>query len=138
MALRRVLFCVIAVAAFAAPGAAARAATIVVDATGDASEPGKCTLRNAIEAANGDTEGDGRDTIEFALPSPSTITVAAGLPTIIGELDVDGPGAGALTVSGGDASRVFTVAAVDASISALTIADGKSGVGAGVRNEPGS
>jgi hypothetical protein len=122
--------------------AAARAATIVVDTSGPGT-PTTCTLASAILAANtnGVVNGCGAgagptDTIEFALPSPATIVLSSELPQITANLEIAGPGAGALTVSGNHAVRVFHVGGASlSSISDLTIAAGKATFGAGILNE---
>jgi len=141
---RSFLACIVVAAALAAP-AAAPAATIVVDSE-EALSATDCGLANAITAANTNAKSGGcnkgdfliPDRIEFALPQQATITLGAPLPTISSQLAIVGPGAGQLVVSGGDAFRVFTIKAVGASISDLTIADGKAETGGGLRNESGS
>jgi CSLREA domain-containing protein len=92
------------------------AATITVDSTADpGADDSDCTLREAITSTNTDTAsggcvaGSGADTITFALPDdPSTISLNSEL-LIADDLQIDGPGASALTISGNDASRVFFV-----------------------------
>jgi CSLREA domain-containing protein len=94
----------------------ARAETIPVNSTADpGADDGECTLREAITSANTDTAsggcvaGSGADTITFALPDPSTISLNGGELLIANNLEISGPGATALTISGNDASRVFFV-----------------------------
>ena len=92
------------------------AATITVNSTDDPGvDDAQCTLREAITSANTDTAfggcvaGSGADTITFALPDdPSTISLNSEL-LIADYLQIDGPGASALKISGNDASRVFFV-----------------------------
>jgi hypothetical protein len=69
--------------------AAAHATTITVDSTADSLSG--CTLRNAITAANTNSSqgtcpaGQASptvDTIDFAVPSSSTITLGTALPAI--------------------------------------------------------
>ncbi len=75
------------------------------------------------------------DTIQFA-PSldGQTIPLTSGELDITQNLDIDGPGAQLLTVSGGS-SRVFAIAAgVKVSLSGLTIADGLAVQGGGIDN----
>lgn len=140
----------------------AQAATISVDTGGDSG--GGCTLRNAIASANADSNtggctgsgGYGDDTIDVPAAVGPTITLngtelAIGAPGS-GKLDIHGPGAANLAVSGGDASRVIhvTADALDAAnavtISGLTISHGlvqditgsagaASAAGAGIFNE---
>lgn len=139
----RALVCLAVFAALAAPSAAS-AATIVVDTTEDTAVSTKCTLRAAIEASNTDaakagcTAGAGLDRIEFALPSASTITLTSELPEVEADVDVVGPGAGALTISGDHSFQVLLIKDVNSvSISGLTIADGQStiGIAGGIFNE---
>jgi fibronectin-binding autotransporter adhesin len=87
------------------------------------------TLRWAIAQANAATSASA---IEFELGStPATITLTQGQLELINTTDAttiyDGPGEGAVTVSGNNASRVFRVdSGVTASISGLTITGGSS------------
>ncbi len=78
------------------------------------------------------------DTIAFASGVTGTVTLSAtnGPLDITQDLDIEGPGAGSLTVSGNGASRVFLVDDfVTATIAGLNIADGKShGNGGGILN----
>ena len=143
--MRRILVCVSVVVAALATPVAASAATIVVDSE-EALSATDCGLANAITAANtnavsgGCKKGDFMipDRVEFALPPQATISLGAPLPTISSQLAIVGPGAEALVVSGAGAFRVFTVNSLAASISDLTIADGKAETGGGLRNESGS
>ena len=88
------------------------------------------TLRWAIAQANAATSPSD---IEFELGStPATITLSQGQLDLSNTSDAttiyDGPGEGAVTVSGNNASRVLQVDAnVTASISGLTITGGNSG-----------
>ena len=82
-----------------------------------------------------------RDAVGFA-PAGSTIVFAPGLSGTItltnGQLDVSnsimilGPGSGTLTISGSNASRVFSVTGTNAAISGLTIVNGSANYGAGI------
>lgn len=77
----------------------AQAATVSVTSTADS---GSGSLRQAIaDAAPGDT-------ITFALPNPSTITLTSEL-VIAKDLTIVGPGAAALTISGNNTTRAFFV-----------------------------
>jgi hypothetical protein len=86
------------------------------------------TLRDAITAANSDSNND---TITFASGLNGTITIAGSpLPAIShsGGLTIEGPGAGTLTVSGNNTFDVFLDSAGGAvTISGLTVTDGNSG-----------
>ncbi len=112
--------------------------TVVVD--------DKVTLREAIEAANTNTPvGDapagmpGLDTIDFdELLSGGTITLTNGELQITDDLTINGLGADELTVSGNNASRVFNVDdgtsdEIVVVIDGLTIADGNTDEGSGIR-----
>jgi hypothetical protein len=97
------------------------AGTIIVNDAGDTG-PGNCattcTLRDAIASAIAD------DTVQFQPGLASPITLTQGELLIDKALTIQGPGAAALTISAGNASRVFKIAA-NVSIAGLTIADGK-------------
>ncbi len=82
-----------------------------------------CTLREAINAAN--TNG-GHDTIQFDLPTNSTIVLAGTqLPVITDSLYIDGNTAVSLTISGNNASRVFEIGTGTAvSLTHLTLSEG--------------
>ena len=98
------------------------------------SESGAGSLRQAVIDA-----GAGA-TIDFApSPSCSLITLTSGYIEISRNLTIDGPGAGALAVSGNHESTVFLVdSGVSAAISGLTIedsiADAGGSVGGGIHN----
>lgn len=119
---------------------AARAATFTVNSTADASDatPGNgicetvtgngiCTLRAAVEEAN---VLPGNDTINFAAGLTNvTITLAGGEIPINGAngtLQINGPGADKLTISGNNASRIFftNVATVTIRNVTLTLGNG--------------
>ena len=78
----------------------ARAATITVQTALDDTNPGHCTLREAINSANGAAgtgtcaAGTGNDTIEFSDTDP--IVLLSTLPAIARTLTITGP-----TTSGG-------------------------------------
>jgi hypothetical protein len=96
------------------PSIAVHATTLTVINTND-SGPG--SLREAIGAA-----GDG-STIIFSGVS-GTITLSSQL-NIYNSITITGPGSATLSVSGGDAVRVFYIAGVDVSVSGLTITNGR-------------
>jgi hypothetical protein len=95
-------------------------ATRTVTSTADA---GPGSLRQAIaDAAPGDTIG-------FSLAGcPCTITLTTGELVISKDLTIQGPGADLLSVSGNNASRVFSQTDATVTISGLTITGG-NGVG---------
>jgi hypothetical protein len=94
----------------------------------DDSGPG--SLRDAIAG----TPAGG--TVDFQSGLTGTIPLTSGELAISKDLTIAGPGASVITVSGNQASRVFDIAAaVNASISGLTIADGfASSFGGGILN----
>lgn len=108
----------------------AHAATFTVSSLADA---GPGTLRQAIEDANA---AAGADVVEFQAGLTGTITLTTGELAITDSVDVQGPGAAALAVSGNDASRVFYLyngsALLDVTISGLTITDGNADIGGGI------
>ncbi len=69
-----------------------------------------------------------------------TITLTSGALDISKNLQIDGPGAGELTVSGGGTSAVFAITADDlnVTISGLTIANGSAASGAAITNGSGT
>ncbi|MCC5866142.1 MAG: choice-of-anchor D domain-containing protein [Wenzhouxiangella sp.] len=97
----------------------------------DNGDSGTGTLRWAVaSASNGDT-------IEFNLPMASVITLTSGEIAINVNLSINGPGAGNLTVSGNDSSRVFNIShGANVSINRITIANGRvtNNQGGGIRN----
>jgi hypothetical protein len=139
------LLAVTAIAAAATP-AAASANTITIDSTADPGAPGICTLRDAIAAANsnsaqnGCTAGGGASDVIDATGISGTITLAASLPTLTTNLDINGPGSGSLAVNGQDLYRPIndTGPATTVSISGLTITHALGFGGAGILNSTGT
>src|SRR3954452_13243768 len=131
----------------------ALAATITVNTTDDSlAADGKCSLREAVNAANADAGGDcvagsGSDTI--ALPAGTfklTIAGASEDANATGDLDlastitIAGAGAGATIVDGNHVDRVFDVAgAKTVVLQGLTITGGRTpdGGNGGVRRGGG-
>jgi len=107
----------VALSLLAVSGFSALAATFTVTNPND-SGPG--SLRDAISAA---ASGD-KITFDPAL-NGQTITLTSGELLINKNLNIQGPGANQLTVSGNHASRVFHVQ-TDATLSGLTIANGSA------------
>jgi len=98
------------------------AATFSVDNLAD-SGPG--SLRQAVLAANA---AAGPDEIIFTVTG--SITLTSGRISITDGLVINGPGAGALTVSGNDLSQIFfvqsaTVAPVEVTLEGLTLTRGR-------------
>jgi hypothetical protein len=105
---------------------AASAATITVTNTNDS---GAGSLRQAIaDAAPGET-------ITFNVTG--TISLTSGQLIIDKNLIIQGPGAGLLSISGNNASRVFLInSGITATLDGLTIANGRiNGAGGGILNE---
>jgi hypothetical protein len=98
----------------------AHAATFEVTNLGDS---GAGSLRDAIDQANG---AAGADTITFQSGLSGTIAVA-GQMDVTDELTISGPGPGAITLDGGDATRILYASGVSSvSISGLTLTDGST------------
>jgi hypothetical protein len=97
-------------------------------------DSGTGSVREAITDANG---LPGRDVIAFAPGVTGTINLQSELPALTGYLEIDGPGLAQLTVrrnTGGN-YRIFTIeTGAKAKISGLTITNGSSDLGGGVRN----
>jgi predicted outer membrane repeat protein len=90
-------------------------------------DSGSGSLRQAIvNAASGDT-------INFAVGLSGTIELTSGALAISKDLTITGPGPGALTISGNDASRIFNLSAAAINISGLTLTQGSGtgGIGGG-------
>lgn len=117
-------------AVLAAP--AADAATFTVTNTNDT---GPGSLRDAIVTAN---NTPGADVITFQPTVTGTITLTSGQLYIGDAVDIQGPGASTLTVSGNNSSRVFYIynsdTLIDVTISGLTITQGTANFGGGVVN----
>jgi CSLREA domain-containing protein len=120
-------------------------AGVTVNTTVDEDNTGaNCSLREAIIAANTDaafggcTAGSGEDIITFTVTG--TITLNSALPSLTSSMQLNGPGANQLTVSGNNSVRVFDVSVVSlgaVTFSGLTISNGKAdnnNGGAGIRN----
>ena len=89
-------------------------------------DSGPGSLRQAVLDAN---DIPGADLIRFAPAArDGTITLTSGQLSITDDLILDGPGVQRLTISGNDASRVFSVSgsATDVEIRDLTIANGRA------------
>jgi predicted outer membrane repeat protein len=100
---------------------------------------GDLSLREAVDLAE---VLDGVDTIEFA-PGVEEIVITQGALDVESDLNIVGPGADQLTLSGGGSARVLSTGNLTGptetiSISGLTIADGyitgSGDLGAGLKN----
>ena len=95
------------------------AGTLTVMNTGDnggvnpAPGAGTGTLRQAIVDANATA---GADTINFQAGLTGTITLMNELPEITQDVTINGPGAGALTVSGASSFLVFHISPTEPSL----------------------
>src|SRR5262245_53140591 len=85
---------------------------------------GPDSLRAAVAAAN---DNPGADVIRFAGGLHGTIPLESEL-SITDDLTIDGRGENLLTISGNDATRVFSISGstTDVEITGLTIADGSA------------
>ena len=99
-------------------------------------DSGPDSLRAEIAAAQSG------DTIRFTGKlAGQTITLIGGELVIAKSLDIEGPGAGLLTVSGNHASRVFDIqGGATVTLAGLTIANGQvsDDLGGGIANEAGA
>jgi parallel beta-helix repeat protein len=91
------------------------------------------TLREAIDQANTDA---GKDTITFQTGLTGTITLLSDLPHITDAVDVQGPGASVIAVSGDDKFAIFNFYDISSSagsnsVSGLTITHGVANNGDG-------
>jgi len=106
--------------------AVSRAASFTVT---NLNESGAGSLRQALADAKAAV---GDDTISFEDGLTGTITVASQL-VIDSNVIIQGPGAELLTISGGNATRVFLVKdGVTATLDGLTISDGSAEEGGGI------
>ncbi len=121
-----------AVAAACAPFALAPAALAADFTVSNNNDAGAGSLRQAVLDANVDSAPD---RILFAPAVTGTITLTSGSLGVDHGVDVIGPGAGSLTVSGNDASRIFALSpdpGEHISISGLRLADGNDSGGGAV------
>src|SRR5262245_43404728 len=93
-------------------------------------DSGPGSLRAAITDANAHPNAD---LIKFANGLAGTIHLASQL-SITEDLTINGPGAGNITVNGGDTTRVFSISGgtTDVILARLTIAHGQAVQGAGI------
>ena len=103
---------------------------------GDGTCDGTCTLRDAILTANAGDAAAHDVFFNATFNTPQSINLSAVLPSIAKGITLNGPGANLLTVrrdTGGD-YRIFTINSAFATISGMTIANGKNGFGGGIAN----
>jgi hypothetical protein len=127
----------VAIGAFALAPSAAQAANLEVNTLSDApadgctTDPNGCTLRDAITDAGANTEDD---VITFKSGLTGTLTLTQGqlqtANTVVDDITIQGPGAGAITISGdadgnghdtGD-SRILYVSAPNAGATGTSVA----------------
>jgi predicted outer membrane repeat protein len=110
-------------------GATAQAATFTVNSLADPTDPDHTTLHDAITQANGSHQPS--DKITFASGLTGSIDLATDLPSINYSLEIDGPGASQLSVSGGNPGGIFHAVGLanpGLQISGLTLRAGTNGV----------
>src|SRR5262249_4818668 len=117
--------------------------SLVVDSLADEADgnltPGNVSLRDAVLLTN---KVPGLDTITFSPAlNGQKITLTLGEIPITGDLSIVGPGAGQLTVDANNASRIFniadgTTAAINVSISGLTLTNGSGTSGGAIIMDP--
>jgi hypothetical protein len=122
-----VVSAVLAVAA----GLPARAAVIVVDTDADGVVGPLCDIRDAITAANNDNPvggcevgGNGADVIDLTGIGPSIELTNGVLPTIQGDVTINGSGAESFTIDGLDTTKIFVIGSGNVAIQNLTLANG--------------
>jgi CSLREA domain-containing protein len=96
-----------------------------------------CTLRDAINTALAENNGD----INFASGlTGSTITLGAALPTIntSGSVNIVGPGANQLSISGASTYQVFNIAQGTVNLSGMTLGGKTASSGGGINNTGGT
>jgi len=114
------------------------AATIPVTTGGDAGNGATCTLRQAAESLNtaalvasctnpSAVAFGNNDTVDLTGQS-GTIALTAGSVPLLVTMEIVGPGATGLTISGGGTSRVFDAGtnSIGVDLRSLTIANGRS------------
>ena len=119
---------------FPGSGTPSPASSVLVNTLVDenGSNPDACSLREAIIANNTNTDfggcADPKGSIGFAPSLSGTIQLAgSSLPTIAANLNINGPGAATISISGSNQFRVFDIGAgSNVEIKGLTITDGKS------------
>jgi CSLREA domain-containing protein len=113
----------------------------MVDVVTNTNDSGAGSLRDVIaNACAGDTVTFSNTTAGGAtnfFAGSNTITLTTGEIPITKNLEIDGPGAGLLTISGNNASRVFNVSSGTVEINDLTVSGGMvsgANIGGGIVN----
>jgi predicted outer membrane repeat protein len=110
-----------------AAGGVAHAATFTVNSLADPVDPGHTTLHDALVQAN--AAPNPSNAITFASGLSGSIGLTTNLPSINYALDIIGPGAGQLTVSGNHARGIFHAVGLanpGLQISGLTLSNGNN------------
>jgi len=134
-------------------GAPANAATITVNSNLDTvAVDTQCTIREALANANDPTGTDqtggdctvgsvGLDTVDLSSVS-GTITLTAGSLQVTDSANIQGPGAGTLSISGADTQGIFYMysalpppSLIDVSVTGLTLEHGSSFAGAAIASD---
>jgi predicted outer membrane repeat protein len=108
-------------------GGAAQADTFTVNSLADPSDPGHTTLHDALTQAH--TTPQPSDKIVFASGLTGSINLTTNLPYINYSLEIAGPGAGQLAVSGQNARGIFHAVGLanpGLQISGLTLRNGNN------------
>ncbi|MGO9062702.1 MAG: choice-of-anchor Q domain-containing protein [Candidatus Binataceae bacterium] len=127
--------------------AAAQAATYTVDTTLDTNGANNCSLRDAINAANGTptsgatciTPGTGSDTIQFIVTG--SILLGSTLPAVSDAgLTITGPGGSpGITIDGGTAVELLQVnSGAKLNLQLLTLANGSNTTAGAIANQNGA
>ena len=98
-------------------------------------DSGRGSLRRATQQAN---YYGGLNLIRFAAGLTGTITLTTGPLTVYSRLNIQGPGASGLVLSGGSTHRIFDIATGSLQLSGVTIRDGQAVLGGGILLEAGS
>jgi hypothetical protein len=118
-------------------GAGAQGGTAAVVLTvQNLNDKGAGSLRQAILDADS-TGGSGQDTITFTPGLTGSINLRSALPDLQGTIDLEGPGAGQVTVQRSAAPHfgIFNVpGGATVTVAGLTIANGKASSGGGISN----
>jgi len=103
---------------------------------------GDCDPEQLLALARaGDRRGGERRHDRFRLScfNNETIRLTSGALTIANNLDIQGPGAGKLSISGNDGDRVFDIhGGAIVTLAGLTLRDGISDHGGAILNEAGA
>jgi predicted outer membrane repeat protein len=108
-------------------GATAQADTFTVDSLADPSDPGHTTLHDALALAQ--TTPQPSDKVVFASGLSGSVNLTTVLPNIYHPLEINGPGASQLAISGQNARGIFHAVGLTnpgLQISGLTLTNGNN------------